>query len=995
MTATVIFGTPTMQPKILLWTSSTYSNSHLLTFWHLLTVILVSSTLPPTLCCSNTAVYSDFPFVLITAMDVYNNGEGNSSSEEEQRLLLSPSESYSTAPELDPPPSPDNNGSDNTNQQVGSLDFERIVNEYSIQAIRDQWLSSDGARQQQKRRLLGYTGRTATRWVLSAFAGLVTGLISIMIVSITGRLITWRSQTLQDWIMDPTYSDSLVFWIYAFLNLVGALSASWLCVALAPQAAGSGIAQVKAYLNGIRLTNRLNSPRLPVLLMVKIVGTILSVSSGLTTGMEGPLIYIGAIVGAGCTKVSAFASKHLVKWQHCTESCCGGRRLSGARTSCTQRWLAWTTTELSHFATDGERRDLVSIGASCGFAASFGAPIGGLLFVLDDISSYFNQSLLLRMLVANTIGTFCLAIQHGDLSNFSVINLGTYDTANDDIFFTRFKEVPLYILVGVFGGILGGFFCKSFMWLRTNITNKLPPRGQGRGQWQLLQVALLSLLTSLLLFYLPSMKWACKDRHEATVVLDTDFSEKAEQVQDSDQTHREHFFCPPGQVNELGNILFGSRIDGIKRVLTDPTDFMRETLLTVGILFYILMTLTFGVALPSGIFTPAVLIGASLGGAAGITFKEWFGDEVAPSTFALLGVAALLAGIQRSTVSLCVILVEGTGQIKVLMPSIIVVVVARYVASLIYDKGIFEAVMASKHFPYLDQKENKRRYDAIQVSEIMSNPPVVTVHPYERASDLVDLLENSMHSGFPVVDPTTKKLLGLVRRDQIAALLECGIFDKGMNEAKEVSVNTRRPARRTRPRSGVANAPLMQWAYHINDDRYDYVLDTTPRGHHIRKEVVADDLTVKIAPRYSVVSSPKLQSTRFTSLPTEFATVGQNEKGLLVVSWLNPIFGRYVVNLGVVMNLGAYCVRKCCHNNGTVFHVMATFHESLILLLLSCFLSLSHAADYMPVSKAYALFTSLGLRHIVVLGGESGGQVVGILSRANLLPNNIFNETGL
>ena len=90
------------------------------------------------------------------------------------------------------------------------------------------------------------------------------------------------------------------------------------------------------------------------------------------------------------------------------------------------------------------------------------------------------------------------------------------------------------------------------------------------------------------------------------------------------------------------------------------------------------MTITFGIAIPSGIFTPTVLIGASLGGAAGLVFQEHIFPDITPSTFALLGVAALLAGIQRSTVSVAVILVEGTGQIKILTPAIIVVVVARY-----------------------------------------------------------------------------------------------------------------------------------------------------------------------------------------------------------------------------------------------------------------------------------------------------------------------------
>ena len=111
-----------------------------------------------------------------------------------------------------------------TGAHVSSLDFERIVNQYSIQAVRDRWLlpplPADGSstghsrRQQQgdddeevatggddfaehrnrrqtcqlkpqKRHVLGYSGWTAARWFLTALAGLLTGLASILIVSST------------------------------------------------------------------------------------------------------------------------------------------------------------------------------------------------------------------------------------------------------------------------------------------------------------------------------------------------------------------------------------------------------------------------------------------------------------------------------------------------------------------------------------------------------------------------------------------------------------------------------------------------------------------------------------------------------------------------------------------------------------------------------------------------------------------------------------------
>lgn len=67
------------------------------------------------------------------------------------------------------------------------------------------------------------------------------------------------------------------------------------------------------------------------------------------------------------------------------------------------------------------------------------------------------------------------------------------------------------------------------------------------------------------------------------------------------------------------------------------------------------------------------------------------------------------------------------------------------------------------------------------------------------------------------------------------------------------------------------------------------------------------------------------------------------------------------MNVASVMNRGTYCVGEEC-----------------------------------PLSKAHSLFTALGLRHIIVLGGENGGQVAGIVTRGDLLLHNnqtIVDET--
>lgn len=283
--------------------------------------------------------------------------------------------------------------------------------------------------------------------------------------------------------------------------------------------------------------------------------------------------------------------------------------------------------------------------------------------------------------------------------------------------------------------------------------------GDGKFQ-QLWNVTILSIVTSFLLFYATTFTFACRKVIAKDVYL-------------ADVGHQ--FFCQEGEVNALATILLGSRDKAIRWILTDPEQFQFRTLLTVGGLFYFLTLWTFGSAVPMGVFTPTVLIGASLGGAGGLLLKAHVDSEITPSTFALLGVAAMLAGVQRSTVSICVILVEGTGQIKVLIPVIITVIVARYIANLVHPEGIYEVSMSLKNYPYLSHKDI-RLYDMFEVGDVMSEP-VVTVRAYEKAKDLVALLESAPQNGFPVVDPEGR-FLGLVRRNQIVALLECGVFEE-------------------------------------------------------------------------------------------------------------------------------------------------------------------------------------------------------------------------
>jgi Voltage gated chloride channel len=130
-----------------------------------------------------------------------------------------------------------------------------------------------------------------------------------------------------------------------------------------PVAAGSGIPEVKCFLNGIDL------PRVVRVrtLLCKVFGVAFSVAAGLPVGKEGPMVHTGAVVAAGVSQGKS-------------------------------RWCGFDTsfTKFSDFRNDREKRDFVACGAAAGVCSAFGAPLGGVLFVLEDASSYFSTKLTWR-----------------------------------------------------------------------------------------------------------------------------------------------------------------------------------------------------------------------------------------------------------------------------------------------------------------------------------------------------------------------------------------------------------------------------------------------------------------------------------------------------------------------------------------------------------------------------------------------------------------------
>lgn len=167
---------------------------------------------------------------------------------------------------------------------------------------------------------------------------------------------------------------------------------------------------------------------------------------------------------------------------------------------------------------------------------------------------------------------------------------------------------------------------------------------------------------------------------------------------------------------------------------------------------------TFGIAVPSGLFLPIILMGSGYGRLLGIVMGSY--TNIDQGLFAVLGAASLMAGSMRMTVSLCVIFLELTNNLLLLPMTMIVLLIAKSVGDS-FNPSIYEIILHLKALPFLNAHPEPWMSN-LTVGELAdAKPPVVTLSGVERVARIVDVLRKTTHNGFPVVDDAVVPPTGL------------------------------------------------------------------------------------------------------------------------------------------------------------------------------------------------------------------------------------------
>ncbi|CAI2387407.1 unnamed protein product [Moneuplotes crassus] len=114
---------------------------------------------------------------------------------------------------------------------------------------------------------------------------------------------------------------------------------------------------------------------------------------------------------------------------------------------------------------------------------------------------------------------------------------------------------------------------------------------------------------------------------------------------------------------------------------------------------FILIILAVSLPIPSGVFTPSLLLGAVFGRFFGYILRLIFGEIIHETTYALVGATAMTASVTR-TLSVAIIVFEINGELSYMIPVLIGVIIS-YAISNALGNSIFDTLLDLKDLPYL------------------------------------------------------------------------------------------------------------------------------------------------------------------------------------------------------------------------------------------------------------------------------------------------------
>eukprot|EP00892_Ulva_mutabilis_P004714 jgi/Ulvmu1/2614/UM014_0065.1 len=644
-----------------------------------------------------------------------------------------------------------------------SLDYEPVQNDLYLQHVKER---------RGTRHVYGYSGLTFAKNLVMILTGILTGLVCVGLNKGVSTLIKFRNSTMAQ-LVDTHDSAILAFLMNLSYGVSLTAIAACMVTFWAPAAAGAGVTLVMAYLNGNHIPNLLRMRTL----ITKVVGAMCSVASGLAIGPEGPMVHIGSCIASNITYVrcSALLARFTL-WGRCGPTADeangeGGEEEDEASVVDSvvdaPRKGAWCAT-WEELHEDSEHREFIAAGAAAGLSAAFGAPIGGVLFSMEEACSFWSRKQAWRCFVTTILAVFTVSqlSENGTAGIIVFTNVHTLENA------AWLHQFPFMVAVAVLGGGLGAAFnaLRRMLWrVRASRSRKFLRVGE----------ALATILFCVCAqFVVAHWFGQCVDTPSTWPEGYRGVAWQCQEGKHNDLATG--FWSSP---DELISRLFsvGHTTGSTEEITFDSTGFTQQSLVLFSAVYLLMLALCAGVCVPAGMFMPAIVLGAASGLAAGVALQQTLPHfHIQPGVYALICATASLTGVFRSAISLVVLVVEGTRGINFLFGVIIAVVVANFVGSALGQDGVYESEIERDGNVFFLPTEPRRILSTLTAEQVMVPHPTC-LPALVSVSDVLAVLSSTTHHGFPVItgaggpsdepDGAVGQLEGLVLRSQLLVLL--------------------------------------------------------------------------------------------------------------------------------------------------------------------------------------------------------------------------------
>jgi CIC family chloride channel protein len=485
--------------------------------------------------------------------------------------------------------------------------------------------------------------------ILSIVIGAGTGLAAVLFIKLIAAIQHFGYTTL------PAYLPWLGKLVYFVVPVLGGLLVGPL-ILFAKEAKGHGVPEVMQalILRGGRIRARVAG--------AKILASALCIGTGGSAGREGPIVQVGSALGSSIGQIL---------------------RLSDERI-----------------------RNLVGCGAAAGIAATFNAPIAGVVFAIEVLMVNLNVRSFGNVVIA--------AVSSSIVSRFF---LGTQPAFSVPIH-SLVSPVSLvfYLVLGLLSAIIGIMFIR--MLNRAEIMFD---------EWDFPQLykpaigAALLGICGVLFMFLPAA---------------------------------EGIFMP---------FMYGSGFHFIEEVLQGNVSFW--ILLLLVFLKPLATSFTLGSGNSGGVFAPSLFIGAMLGGCLGVGFKHFF-PEISgdPAAYALVGMAALFSATARAPLTAMLIVFEMSNDYLMILPLMVAGVTACYFAQWLHPESIYTLKLAKRGIRFAEGRDMDIM-QSVRVEEVMRTQ-LVTINKDNSLYELMALFQETNLLGFPVVTDE-KRLWGIITLQDI------------------------------------------------------------------------------------------------------------------------------------------------------------------------------------------------------------------------------------